>query len=107
MDRVSYVAAVAVGVLALVLVCAWFSEPAEGAASSCETTPAVTVSEWSRVDIGMTRAKVRAVLDGDGTLGPSVGVRVYPVCGKRSWRAVVWYREGGHVMDGGFWLEVR
>lgn len=92
------------GVVALLLLCAWFGEPAHSAADGRRC---VTASEWARVDVGMMRGQVREVLDGDGQLGPSVGVREYPVCGKRSWRAVVWYREGGRVMAGGVWVEVR
>lgn len=80
-------------------------DPADGAADS---RPCVTSSEWDRVDVGMSRHDVRAVLDGDGNRGPSVGVRWYRICGKapRRIRAIVWYRDGGRTMDGGFWVEV-
>lgn len=100
------VAAALVGAVALLLLCAWFGAPAEGAADS---RPCVTASEWSRVDVGMTRAEVRSVLDGDGHLGESVGVRWYRVCGKapRHVRAFVWYRDQGRTMDGGLWIETR
>lgn len=106
-DPVSKWTARALGVCLVLLLCAWFDipiiPPAYGAA---DVRPCLTSSEWARVDVGMSRSDVRAVLDGDGNPGPSTGVRWYRVCGKAPGhvRAVVWYRDRGRTMDGGVWI---
>lgn len=102
-------AAVLVALLVFLSVFIWstLKEPAHAATSPCERTHEVTNHEWDQLHDGLTRAQVRKILDGDGKKGESQGVREYPVCNRPDTTAVIWYRNGGRILDGGFWLTVK
>jgi hypothetical protein len=65
----------------------------------------VTHSEWARVQTGMTKHEVRAILDGPGHYS-APGVYWYPTQDKspRHRRAVVVFRHG--VLSTGVWVVV-
>lgn len=102
-------AAVLLALVLFLVVFIWstLSEPAD-AANPCEGTQQVTSHEWDVIQPGMSRSDVRRVLDGDGRLGPDKNVREYKVCGRglKKLKAIIWYRDGGRVLDGGFWIQV-